>query len=975
MREETIRYKVEIDPNQIDSQLASVRTYIGGGLSGGLGGPSSFGNQVSSDLANNTPSSFSMFAHRVSSGIGAVANRVSGAVSYGMELAQGAVNEISSDLHKARESIGPVPTFKDASRGVIEGGIEAVTTAASVGIPLTMASAYMFGAGNTASGIAAGLGMIGRGGIMGARALGTAGVLAGQSAGMAAGALMNPTAAVMAGAYATGRFATQVGENVIEDFRAGNIIEDVFSSRGMEHLQAAQQATRAVSAGRDINLGGASMVGILQGSMNAGLIGGPGSVPGNMGKELVEIAKTAKNMAEALNASISEAIQHISELKKAGITASSQMGVTLGAQNIGSVTGLGTSKALSTGAFGSAMATNFALSGEMGANVAMESAAMAQVGARDLTPALASSVGGVGGLAQTYTRTRVGLMSSNYVRNLISGGDIEGFSEGKVGVSELFQRGAEKLAKVGIGGHSKYLLDMDKRQSQLTDADQKEIELGTITQMSEMFGLNIRDESDRASLALGYGKLAGIDTSTSAGRAQAMSMMNSILDPSVGARRRIETENRISSEMAEDYGIVGTFRSAISRPISRFMSNVGHGIAEGIRDKYEEGVEFVTEVSGDVGRGARSAVRAIGPEGLVRSEYEEQYKIRLPAMNETTRMAYTGAMETLAKKSGMSVEEYKKSISISTGFSAEEVSEAARIKKLFSEDVDLSKESPEFKKQVAAAKDILEKNKGFKREGSFLTEGYTPDQESVLAAIESRSGGGISQKAMATAANLYYGSVKETKKIDVDAQDFAKKYKEVSDTLKTKIDEYTDPGSLTDTKTWARMVTGEYAARKSTNTVIGDIKKSGMGEEEGIMMLHGALSGEESERDSKLAALRKAMGADSYGKLITTIDQLKASPKVFDTFTKHISELSEISAKKVHYANLKRGSDADTEEQVNVTSGAMSSPINRAMDEARVQLLESLVKANDKQISLNDALLKRLDGQASPSFISFSIYR
>jgi hypothetical protein len=615
--EEKIKYRVEIDPRQVEGQLASLRNSIGASLNGSIGGAPSIGsmNSIGADLNAANQNVGPGYISRIGGVIGDVTSNLSSGIQYGAGLAYSASGAISADLSRAQQAFNQRPTFQQATRGITEAGLEFSTAAISTAIPLTAASVGMFGAVNTATGIAAGASLLDAlGGELARKGISAAGTLGGMSlnlGSMAASAVMSPVGISMIAASGLGAATTHVGERVIEDFRAGNAMQDILVSRGLSQRGSSTIARGLVGHGRDIGIGGAELTGILEQGLDTGLIGRFGSRPEDIGKDLIQVAKTAKTMMHALKSSIGEAMQHMSELNQMGIAPDMALGITTGAQVAGAATGMGTGVMMRSAGMGARMATTMGLATGTGAGIAMQSLATAQAGLAGFNRSQILAAGDVSGVAQTISGAQMAFMGSHLARGVMAGGGAAQFGSGAMDINSMLLQASGNMAAAGPGGMARFIYGIDRQQSEATLTDQRMMQLGMIRQMSNMFSLDPNNAQDQATLAIRFGGAMGLDVSSTQGRTQAMAMLRGALDPSVGARQASELNARINDLAQNEIGMSASIgrvvRSVTTDPLNAFAGAVSNQIGATTEDVGRR----ISTSSTAFGRGFRHVLRSI----------------------------------------------------------------------------------------------------------------------------------------------------------------------------------------------------------------------------------------------------------------------------------------------------------------------------------------------------------------------------
>lgn len=701
MAEERIRYRVELDPRQVEGQLSSLRASIGGAI-----------------------------------------NSLGSGLNYTGQVTAGAYNSISTDLSAAQQAFLNRPTLGQVGRTISEAGLEFGTTAASVGvgsIPLIGASMYAFGAAPTVSALATGAGAVGSSALTLAGAGFSAARLGFGVARMAAtglaGAAVSPVGIALAGSYALGRAATSVGERVLSDFRGANAVQDILTARGINQDRASSIAPELIATGHTaLNLSAAETTGILEQGMSLGMFDAEANNPEKIAKKLVTVAKRAKTMMRILNSSLGEAMQHMGEMGRMGITGDTT-GLQMDILATGSATGLGARAMTRAAGLGAQMARQVGLATGTGAGIGITALAQAQAGLQlaNLSPGQIAAIGDVQGLGTAMASAQARLMAGPMARAAAYGvSDLYQFAAGEVGAAEAVTSAARRFAGRGATGYAESIFEMDKRMGSMTEAETRMLQLGIISNAAKVFNI---DPGDTSRLALTAGEALGFDVTTPQGRAQAMAAVRGITDPTVQNQRMAELEARRSSIVDQATGVVPTISRLGTAAYESTLGRAANSVSYTMNEAYESTSNAFKRTYKDFGRSVRDKLRLIpGGESIVGSSDTERYVIRPPSA--ITRSAETSqaVLQTLAKMGGRKpvdiVSQWNSNIA-GKYTTEQDRSDNAKIMALYSDSQKTIEDRPA---DVAQVMSTITADEGFMESLS----GMSPDE--ALYAVQSKFG-------------------------------------------------------------------------------------------------------------------------------------------------------------------------------------------------------------------------------------------
>lgn len=587
MAEELLRYRVEFDQSQMEGNLSKLRSAIGNSIGAGV------------------------------------------------SIGSGAFNSLQSDLIASKQFLGSVDdrySSLQMARGVTGGALEAGVTAAGMGIPLSVAAASTIGVPATMAGLGAGVSAIGS---YGAAAATTAASMApamiaqaGSLVTMGATAMMNPYALAAAGSMALAYGVTEVGEGVIEDFRATADTEDILRSAGMSASNARGFSSKAVQGMRSgrMRMSGGETAAILETGLSSGVFKSTMMQnPDKLGKKLVETAEAVRTLEGVLGASLDEAMGILGQGAAAGMSPGATVRTAMTAGSYGASSGLGGVAMMQSARMGANLATNMGISASTGANIAMQSMAGAQYGINSLSPTASRLAGGAQGVAGAAMSGAMQQASFAGVLGADSS-TLSGFLSGEMSTGQAIASAGQGMSGQGAAGMFRGMLAADKAKENLSATDMTSFQIRRMSEVMQMLPPGMSSEEARTYAA---GVTNNLDLNTTRGRAQAQALGKS-LTPGAVLSRITELEAR-QSNIAD---ASTTWMSGERRKMASLYDETLGRATRAVSGRLDEDMmnvrEDMSRWSDKNFRGARELTRMFAP-GMVRSEAAESFAFDLPS--------------------------------------------------------------------------------------------------------------------------------------------------------------------------------------------------------------------------------------------------------------------------------------------------------------------------------------------------------
>ena len=456
--------------------------------------------------------------------------------------------------------------------------------------------------------------------------LGAAGAGYGFAAGGGIGAL--PGLALMG----AGVGMSAVGDRVINDFRARADIQDILTAGGVSTSGARGAASSIVAGGRNMGMTAMRMTNVAESAVASGMIS-PMTArdPQKVAQRVIEAAKRAAELEQLLNVSMDQAMSILGENESMGISSGAVMGNLLRGGAIGAATGLGGTVMARASRMGANLAANMGISGSAGANVAMQSMAMAQQGLSALNPALARSLGGVQGFSQTLTMAN---MQVNPISQMMSTNPtmMRQFADGTMSISDAVLAGSREMMRGGPQNLAKNVFAMDDAMADMTASEIRAQQIGLLAGAANDLG--VRDSSQLALLA---GNVIGADVGTRRGRAAARAFLAG-MSPEVVQRNIAEMEAR-ADVIARDAisNAPGIGEGIYNATIGRLTNAVSGSISGAVSEAEIRLAESAEGLSGFAGNFLR-AVPGAQALGIVRSDALRTRRVKLPGSFRDTRV-------------------------------------------------------------------------------------------------------------------------------------------------------------------------------------------------------------------------------------------------------------------------------------------------------------------------------------------------